>query len=101
MLILKGESRKSVVCNAILHGNKHAICYQYTKDIVTMLNSYIVSLDNPQELLGKQILHEVEINNPDMLIVYTNEKQETLSELQKWINEIEKSYKCTVILTCR
>jgi len=58
MLLLKGERRKSVVCDAILKGNKNAVCYQYTRDVVPTLNSYIVSSDNPQELLGEKLLNE-------------------------------------------
>ena len=33
MLLLKGERRKSVVCDAILKGNKNAVCYQSTLKI--------------------------------------------------------------------
>ena len=71
----KGERRKSVVCDAILKGNKNAVCYQYTRDVVPTLNSYIVSSDNPQELLGEKLLNEVQLSNPNMLVIYTNEKQ--------------------------
>lgn len=101
MLLLKGERRKSVVCDTILNGNKNAVCYQYTRDVVPTLNSYIVSSDNPQELLGEKLLNEVQLSNPNMLVIYTNEKQADLAVLQEWIDKIENSSGCLVILACR
>ena len=101
MLFLKGDRGKSVVCDAIIRGNRNVICCQYVQEVVPTLNSYIVSLDNSQELLGEKLFHEVEISNPVMLVIYTNEKQENLIVLQKWINKIESSFGGIVVLTCK
>lgn len=46
MLFLKGDRGKSVVCDAIIRGNRNVICCQYVQEVVPTLNSYIVSLDN-------------------------------------------------------
>ena len=51
--------------------------------------------------MGEKLFHEVEISNPVMLVIYTNEKQENLIVLQKWINKIESSFGCIVVLTCK
>ena len=101
MLFLKGDRGKSVICDAIIRGNRNVICYQYTQEVVATLNSYVVSLGISQELLGEKLFHEVEISNPDMLVIYTNEKQENLIVLQRWINKIESSSNCIVVLTCK
>lgn len=108
VLVLKGNSGKSVV-TGLIHNNTNNIYIEYYDRSVMFdcwwLDNREYSLDNLRECI-EETLEEERNTNPDKiydyLIVYTNEKEQDLEELIGWM----KSYKspahcCMALITCK
>ena len=102
MLIVKGETQKSILAN-ILMDNTKSICFQYY-DMPVIHDSICVdsneySLRDFIECIAKELLR---INaykvHYDYLIVYTNEKEENINELVEWLNKHRWRVFCKDIL---
>lgn len=102
MLIVKGESQKSVLAN-VLMGKTNSICFQYY-DIPVIFDSICVdSEEHSMDDFIECIAEEFEKINAhrthyDYLIIYTNEKEENLKELIDWLNKHRWRIFCNDIL---
>lgn len=102
MLIVRGINQKSVLVN-ILMDKTNSICFQYC-DYPVIWDS--VCVDNKEHSLSdfiECIAEEFKRVNADRthydyLIIYTNEKEEDLNELVKWLREHRWRIFCKDIL---
>lgn len=94
MLIIKGKSRKSVLAN-ILMDKTNSICFQYY-DQPVILNSICVdsmeySLNDFIECLREELAiiedGDMDKKHYDYLIIYTNQYEEDLKALFKYLGE--------------
>lgn len=104
MLIVKGESQKSILANILMDKTK-SICFQYY-DTPVIFNSVCVdsrkrSLNDFIECIAeelKRVNAHTYRTHYDYLIIYTNEKEEDLKELVEWLNEHRWRICCKDIL---
>ena len=105
MLIIKGESRKSVLAN-ILMDKTNSICFQYY-DYPVIFDSICVdsteySLENFFECIKEEFdgysEYDLDTKHYTYLIIYTNEKEEDLKDIIEWINGYRWRIPCNDIL---
>lgn len=102
MLIVKGETQKSVLANILLK-ETNSICFQYYNTPVIFnsicLDSTEYSLEDFIECIAEESKRvNADRTHYDYLIVYTNEKEEDLKILIDWLREHMWRFFCKDIM---
>ena len=105
MQILKGEVHKLVTVNSILQST-NSYCYVYYDTVLPFHNYFVNSkyytLQQFQEFLQYFVDWKNSEKKYDYFIVYTNNTEEELSELIRWLDGKEVDFNCRcVLITCR
>lgn len=105
MLIVKGNSGKSVLADILMDKTK-SICFTYY-DLPIIFNSICVdsreySLENFFECIREEFdgysEYDLDTKHYNYLIIYTNEKEEDLRDIIEWMNEYRWKIPCDDIL---
>lgn len=89
MLIVKGESQKSVLAN-ILMNKTNSICFSYYDSYVVFDSICVDSRTHSLKCFTEYITEELQAIHSvhyDYFIIYTNEKEEDLKELIDMLNK--------------
>lgn len=104
MLILKGNSMKSDIINSIVQ-NRKCICFEYHDNPVCFESFFVDSSKYTLDDLINEIdsIFESSFCDTffDYLLVYTNEKENTLKKYCKWLEDNRRALRCReIIVTC-
>ena len=107
MLILKGNSMKSEIVNSLMRDGS-SICYAYD-DMPVTYGEYAFFVDKkeyPLEDFFNEIYSDfIDTYKDDYykyLIIYTNEKEDTLKQYNDWIEENRIVFRCCqILITCK
>jgi hypothetical protein len=105
MQILKGNNYKSVTVDNLLRCTD-SYCYIYNDIELNFdcyyVNSKVATIDQLQGYLGEFIQYKNENKVYDYFIIYTNNTEDELLDLIKWLNGKEDEFNCKcILLTCR
>lgn len=107
MLILKGNSMKSEIVNSLMRDG-HSVCYAYD-DTPVIYGEHAFFVDKREcplwvffDRLYSKFIDTYKDDYYKYLIIYTNEKEDTLKEYIDWIKENRIAFRCCqILITCK